>query len=499
MQATSEQRRCLELYNTGESMRIEAGAGTGKTTTLRYLMTRGNSRGRALYTAFGRKLTDEAKAKFPSNVAVRTNHSLAYRSFGSRWQNEGRLLGRITAGKLSQLMGWRSHTFAPFAPLNTGVHAVLGTIERFCQSADFDISARHVPVNGRFDRATAAAYRARVISLASEVWVRMMQRGDSMPITHDVYLKAWAMTEPQLGYSTILLDEAQDTTELMVGLLDAQESTSLIVVGDESQAIYGWRGSIDSLAMFQTRYVAQLTQSFRFGPAIAAVANAILANYCETDMQIRGFDVVASRLDEAPHARVVLARTNATLIGELIRAQLQFRQDRFAVVGGTADLEALVEGAQGLMHGERTYVAELADFENWNDVIAASKEDAYAYLKNLVELVEMYGPPVLLEHLRRAKGNEGDESACRQVFSTAHKAKGREFDSVRLCDDFSIKPPTAPDGTCENWNVQEGNLLYVAVTRARQVLDITHCQAALDALNNKRPVFVAGPQMCERA
>ena len=96
-------------------------------------------------------------------------------------------------------------------------------------------------------------------------------------------------------------------------------------------------------------------------------------------------------------------------------------------------------------------------------------------------MVETYGPPELLRILGRAKGNELDEASCAQVYSTAHKAKGREFPTVGLCDDFTDCPEDPIER--EKWNPEEGNLLYVAVTRAQLGLDISHCTAAYHALD----------------
>lgn len=484
MQPTEEQRNCLALFNSGASMRIEAAAGSGKTTTLRYLMTDGARRGRTLYTSFGKKTVEEAKARFPQGVDVRTNHSLAFRTTGSRWQRLGRLEGRITTRALAELWGWSDRVFAPFAPMHVGAHAVLRTIDTFCQSADPFIGREHVPPLKGAHGLGEVAFETRVLDFAEATWDRMMDTdpGERMPITHDVYLKAWALGKPQLGYGTILLDEAQDTTDLMIGLLASQRGTQLVVVGDRFQQIYAWRGAVNAMSNFKTDVIGHLTQSFRFGPAIANVANAVLAEYLETGMRIRGSSTIASRCAPVESPRAVLARTNAELIGALIAAQLAMPNQRFAVVGGTNEMEALVRGAMDLMQGVRTWVPDLAPFSNWAEVMEAAGEDGGTYLKPLVTLVQTYGPSMLLQHLQRAKGNERDEDSCRQLFSTVHKAKGREFQSVALCGDFAEKMPPAAPGEPSAWNPEEGNLLYVAVTRARELLDISGCPAALDAI-----------------
>lgn len=55
------------------------------------------------------------------------------------------------------------------------------------------------------------------------------------------------------------------------------------------------------------------------------------------------------------------------------------------------------------------------------------------------------------------------------VISTAHKAKGREWDSVRLAGDF--KHP-------DDMDTADLRLTYVAVTRAKEKLDISQIPKA---------------------
>lgn len=484
MKATPEQRTCLDAFNDGGNLRIEAAAGSGKTTVLRYIVYRGHLDGRALYTTFGKANIADARKRFPADrIAVATNHSLAFRGFGSAWQQEGRLTGRVMPWEVQQLMGWMDGTFAPHANARTGAHLVMSTLDQFLQSSSDEILVGHaMRVLGRriANLAESVAFAQRLVNHARDVWARMMQRGDAMKITHDVYLKAWALTKPQLGFRHIFLDEAQDTSELMVGLLREQQNCQLTHVGDRYQSIYSWRGAINAMDSFDHDNSTQLTQSFRFGPAIAHMANAVLGEFLQAELRLTGFNEIQSTIGPVEDPACVLARTNASLFGELIQRLVHSPQDRLGVVGGVEDMEKLVAGAEALMRFERTWVPELVEFRSWTEVVSASKEEGYQFLKSLVELVETYGTQQLRGFLARVKGNEKDEASCKQLFSTVHKAKGREFDTVRLCDDFQAPPQPGDDETV--WNPEEGNLLYVAVTRARQRLDITGCSAAFTAL-----------------
>ncbi len=67
----------MELFRREQGLRIDAYAGTGKTTTLRLLAESTPKRG--LYLAFNRSIAAEAAERFPTRVRCATAHSLAFR------------------------------------------------------------------------------------------------------------------------------------------------------------------------------------------------------------------------------------------------------------------------------------------------------------------------------------------------------------------------------------------------------------------------------------
>lgn len=476
---THEQAHCADLYRTGDPLKIQARAGTGKTTTLLHLVEQGSPRGgRVLYTSFGSKVIADAKARFPQDkVKVATNHALAYAVTGYPYQSRGRLRSRVVGADLIERFGWTERTFAPHTDMHQGAYGVLETINRFCQSADPVVGARHaMPAAAwlHLEPAQTQAYMKLLRFWADTVWADMIDMASPLGITHDVYLKKWALTQPTLPYSTILLDEAQDTSELMIGVLRNQPRAQLVIVGDTYQGIYAWRGATSAMDAFPITNTAELTQSFRFGEGIAHVANGVLRDHVETDARVRGLAGLASTLSPIERPRLTLARTNCALIGSLVGAH-QTGSEICGVVGGVDDLIRLIQGADGLMHGRRTKVAELSEFADWRAVLEASKLQSHKHLSVLVQLVSEYGCAFLLRILESVRGNERDEGRCTRLFSTAHKAKGREFDSVALEDDF-VGRPTTPEDLAQ-WSVEEAHLLYVAVTRAKLALDTTRCTA----------------------
>ena len=106
-------------------------------------------------------------------------------------------------------------------------------------------------------------------------------------------------------------------------------------------------------------------------------------------------------------------------------------------------------------------------------------------LKGWAKTVERFGPSRFLDAARDIRGAaiqyDGDSPLSRegQVFVTAHRSKGLEFDHVELADNFvetvdeegKLKSFNPATGTSKK-EIEEINLLYVAATRARKRLAI---------------------------
>lgn len=489
MNPTTEQQQAIDIYSTGESLRIEALAGTGKTTTLRMLVDRGSPRGgKILYTSFGSKVVKEAKAKFPKACRVVTNHGMAW-GIGVQYQRQGRLQQRLTPFELSSFFRWDDYTFAPYCDVNAGAYAVLATVAAFCQSDSRSINSTHAMASAvrlaRTGDHSADAIANLLADKAAETWAEQISLTGNLAVLHDVYLKQWALSDPRIDATTILVDESQDSNPLMVDVLRKQTHAQLVVVGDRRQAIYGFRGAVNAMDAYNVAHSTHLTQSFRFGPEIAAAANAILVEQCNSDVLLTGDPAQPGAVSSCATPHCYLGRTNAALIGELFEIEARAPGYRVGVVGGVVELMKLVEGAGRLRVGQRSQHPDLAEFASWPHVESATQLDGYGHLRKLVTLVNDFGADRLLAKLETMRGNEADPAGCDVLLSTAHQAKGLEFDSVCLLDDFKVMGPPKDRGLW-GWTPEEGNLLYVAATRARKHLDVSQCEAVLNCLGDGR-------------
>ena len=243
---------------------------------------------------------------------------------------------------------------------------------------------------------------------------------------------------------------------------------SISVDGDHTYIANGivthnsWRGAINAMAAFPNAPRLFLSQSFRFGEAIANLANKVLETLEEpTPLRLKGLPSIPSKIVPIAKPKAILCRTNALAVASLLEAIAEGRKP--FLVGGGSDVIAFVEAAKNLQQLQPTGHPELACFSSWGEVQEYVKTDEDgADLKLLVKLIDGFGADTILSALRAMPA----EKDADLVISTAHRSKGREWDSVRLASDF----PTASK-CCD----ADRKLLYVAVTRAKLQLDVGDC------------------------
>jgi hypothetical protein len=465
LKPTPEQEAILEAAATGEGLTIEAAAGSGKTTTLKMLARQTPSWG--LYLAYNRAIKDDAQRSFPSTVDCKTSHGLAYGPVATRYRH--RLGGpRIPARIVAQVLGINepvqlAKDLAPLAPQQLARMAT-ATVARFCHSADDEPAARHVPLYpGLEDRAVRAELAKAVVPLAAKAWADIQDPDGRLRFDHDHYLKMYQLSRPRLAVDFLLVDEAQDLNPVVQAIVGYQSDAQVILVGDRCQQLYAWRGAVDAMATFPGRRLA-LTQSFRFGDAVAEEANKWLA-ILDAGLRVRGYDQVRSVVGPVADPDAVLCRTNGTALARVMDSLDQGR--RTALVGGGGEIAKLARAAAELQSGRPCDHPELIAFASWSEVQDYVQQDKTASdLKVFVDLVDKWGPETLLPVVDRLV----DERRAEVVVSTGHKAKGREWGSVAIATDFR-EPKPNDDGSPGEIAREDAMLAYVSVTRAKLALD----------------------------
>jgi hypothetical protein len=182
---------------------------------------------------------------------------------------------------------------------------------------------------------------------------------------------------------------------VVAAIVDRQAHAQRILVGDRCQAIYGWRGAIDAMSRFQADHRLCLSQSFRFGPAIATEANQWL-QLLDAPLHLRGFDKITSTVGPVARPDAVLCRTNAEAVRQLLVAADAGR--KAALVGGGSEIRRLAEAAISLRAGADTDHPELFALRTWGEVQDYVEQDASGSdLKVFVQLIDTYGPEVVID------------------------------------------------------------------------------------------------------
>ncbi len=117
-----------------------------------------------------------------------------------------------------------------------------GTVWRYCRSADTAIGSQHfVPPEG-LSRDETAPLADHLLPFAQKAWADLTAgKNGRLKPTHDIYLKQWHLSRPQLDcWDVVLYDEAQDAGPRIADVVEHQDHAQLIAVGDSAQATFAW-------------------------------------------------------------------------------------------------------------------------------------------------------------------------------------------------------------------------------------------------------------------
>jgi superfamily I DNA/RNA helicase len=290
-------------------------------------------------------------------------------------------------------------------------------------------------------------YKRFIKESADNLWHRMNDRNSSVPITHDTYVKQWALRNAVIDADVILFDEAQDASGLFIDIVGRQRHAQRVWVGDRHQQIYEWRDAINALDLVEVDERLHLTESWRFHQIIADQANVVLAALGETKSLVgRGGKPTNS-------GQAFLCRTN---IGALETYVGLLERHDSVRLENAKDLIALIEDCESLMEGRPK--GSLALFKDWLALVEHAESPQGGDLRPLVDAISRYTCQGLRSMLQR-----GLLERAGVTVSTIHRAKGLEWDHVTIINDWN---------TIKNFQVdpEERRLLYVAMTRARKDL-----------------------------
>jgi superfamily I DNA/RNA helicase len=465
LRLTPEQVRIREAARTGDDLIIQAGAGSGKSSTLREIAL--DLAGKSfLYVVYNTAAREDAEKKSPKNMHCRTRHSLAYGAIGWKYRDRNRK-GRMTSSALARRLKiikseeypglLEPHVFKP-AKLAS---LALETVSVFCSSDAEMILPEHVPYQKGLSRAAQRDLSSKVATYAGRFWLETIRPKSDLWFADDYYFKLWLMSKPTLPYDVVMLDEAQDSTRAVRQLILSQH-TQKIAVGDSAQSLYRWQGAVNIMDDWPGKELF-LTMSFRFGDAIAEEANLWL-EHTGTKLRIKGNPAVTSRVGiTTDDVDAVLCRSNGMCIQQAVDAL-----EQGLTVGFSKDpspLKRLAWAAKELQEDGHTDHEDFSGFSSWDEVVEYSDSPEGSDMKVFVKLVNRYSARRLGAILMNVK--DARHTPVERVVATAHSTKGLEWPRVRIAEDF--KAPDFEAG--EKLQVDDAMVAYVAVTRAKTYLD----------------------------
>ncbi len=476
---TSEQRAIIESKG---NIKINAVAGSGKTTTLiEYARARPGEK--ILYLAFNRTVKLEAERKFAAqglaNVRVETAHSLAYgavvRPLGYQVKSEGYKSTELV--ELLQLANFSGkHTEYVLA---THINAL---VAMFCNSDKARVQELDYEgtITDSVTRQFVLQFREEIVQ-QTRILLDKMNRGE-IGVIHDFYLKKFQLSEPVLRYDSILFDEGQDASEVILDIFLSQPATK-VIVGDSHQQIYGWRYAVNSLEKVDYP-TYHLSQSFRFEGEIARLARCVVG-WKRHLKQSSALKIEGVGKAGKVKTRAVIARTNAGLLVKAIELLIEKKEIESVYFEGRVENYTYAgEGASiydvlNLYNGEKSWIRDkmMAGMKDMDELDEYIENTGDAQLRMLVGVVKEYGNkiPGYIKKLKESHLSHDDKEKADMIFSTVHRCKGMEYDEVTLADDF-ITEEGLVEQSAEASNLarltEEVNLLYVAITRTRTALYI---------------------------
>ncbi len=294
---------------TGPAL-VVAGAGTGKTRViierLRRLIASGVSPGRLLGLTFTEKAATEMQDRINSGrVGVQPDLPImTFNAYGEsllrRYANDIGLVsnfrligdeGRIVFLR-ERLDKLKLDYFSPVARPDALLGELTAYFSRLKQNVispgDYQAFAQSIKVDDDSDKFEKK--KQTELALAYKTYVDLCRAEGIIDYDDQIYLvielfkkRPNVLAEVQSEVDYVMVDEFQDTNLTQAQLVDSivARSRNLVVVGDDDQSIYGWRGAtLDNILDFKRRYPkakeVSLITNYRSTKQILASAHKLI-------------------------------------------------------------------------------------------------------------------------------------------------------------------------------------------------------------------------------
>jgi len=486
---TTEQEKIINSDKL--SFKINAVAGSGKTTTLLEYAKK-NSHLKILYLAYNKSLQvslqDKLKQYNLPFMNVSTIHSLAYSKIEAYNYN---LAHDLKNQVIEKLLCTYEQTINQkvYYPIPEYIALIKDLVNFYCNSSLIALDSKLIESYKK-----QSELGAKILELINKNEPRALahlkhilssMKNKVIDATHDFYLKMFYLNKKvstNLGYDLILVDEAQDISDVMIGIVENQ-TCRRIYVGDSFQQIYTFRFASNALNKIDLPSY-DLTQSFRFGDNYAKILQNNLNSLYEINsskpLKISGLEKttqIGKNHIDFNKQFCVIARSTFGLIQQLV----YFIHDKKKVYfeGGYNSYSFMNQTVYSIFYlkqkkNDKITIDEIKDFETINELEQFAKDTKNQDYLNIIKFINTYGDNIFEINKKIKEHLVSDKKDADIIFTTTHKSKGLEYEQVIMADDFiSKKEITNTKNKLSFQRINEElNIYYVAATRAKDAIEM---------------------------
>ncbi|OCL94132.1 UvrD-helicase domain-containing protein [Aliarcobacter thereius] len=484
MQLTKEQETIVN--SSLKSFKINAVAGSGKTTTL-LLYAQKNPELRILYLAYNKSLQisilDKLKEFQVPNLTTSTIHSFIYKRTRALNYN---LTNELKTNVLDRLI-----SYYEFDTNNNSYYASNEYLALLRDLVNFYCNSRLKELNLKLleNFIKQSDFIAKTLELLNKNEEKLLEhlkvvlkamKTRQIDATHDFYLKMYYLSSAfnkSLDFDLILIDEAQDISDVMIAIVE-EFKTNKIYVGDNFQQIYSFRYATNALAKIDLPSY-NLTISFRFSDSYASFLQRYLNKAYSLNqspnLKISGIDcetnIGLSNINSTKQV-CIISRTSFALISHLIKYIQEKKKIYFE--GGYSSYSFMNQTVYSIFYlknrkNEKVTVEDLKPFSTIYELETFAKETKNQEYLNIIKFINTYGDNIFEINKKAKELVVSAKEEADVIFTTTHKAKGMEYEQVIMTDDFiTIKDITNPKSNLSFLKIKEElNIFYVAATRVK--------------------------------
>lgn len=457
---------------TGHTV-VRARAGTGKTSTIVAALSYVPKGLTVLFCAFNKSIATELQSRAPAGVEVSTLHSLGFACIRNAFRGV-----RVDNRKLDNIVQARLGSARETIEIRNLVSKAVAFAKGNLCSDPRDLATM---IDGMVASGQAEWPNDKALTMdrvvADICWILGQCKAQTsvidfddmvwFPIVHD--LSVWQRDR-------VFVDETQDLNKCQIALaLKACKPTGRIcAVGDDRQAIYAFRGAdaraLDNVVDALVAKVLPLSITYRCASKIVDLAKQIVPDYEAAPGAPEG-EIVTMSVEtlkaQAKPGDFVISRANAPLVGLCLA---------FLRAGTPARVQGRDIGANLIALVRKSGASSIGDLTAWIDQWAADEvqrltrripppEAAIEAVYDKAECIQALceGAPSVDALLAKIEVMFADSDDARMVvLGTTHKLKGLERERAFVLS-WTYKAGRS---------VEEANLWYVAVTRAKSYLGI---------------------------